>query len=205
MAGDKFRAAPNLVLFNSARAHGDIYGPRANNTRSRFYKTWKRAKDDVHTVNATEPAIHAKRRKLLNLIFTEQSLKAASPLVAAHIDRWIELLLDTAAEGSKDVHEKPSIARSWSRPLDMPTWVDHLAFDILGDLYFGENFNTKEPGENKMKKIPPLIIRNVAAGYKVVHTFPFSTTLEMQKSNTIADIPITISRSCTFPTAAWIV
>jgi hypothetical protein len=37
--GDTFRAAPNLVLFNDPRAYTDIYVPRANITRSSFYRT----------------------------------------------------------------------------------------------------------------------------------------------------------------------
>jgi cytochrome P450 len=46
------------------------------------------------TINSTVPAIHAKKRKASNLAFTEQSLKASGPLMAAHIDRWIDLLVN---------------------------------------------------------------------------------------------------------------
>jgi cytochrome P450 len=136
--GDTFRAAPNLVLFNNPRAYADIYAARANITRSSFYRTWKRGKHAVNTINSTDPAIHAKKRKALNLAFTEQSLKAAGPLMVVHIDRWIELL----ANESK---------AEWSFPRNMAVWVDYLVFDILGGLCFGESFNTKEPGENKLK------------------------------------------------------
>jgi cytochrome P450 len=80
------------VLFNTSGAYADIYAARANITRSSFYRAWKRSKYDVNTINSTNPAVHARKRKLLNLAFTEQSLKAAGPLMAVHIDRWIELL-----------------------------------------------------------------------------------------------------------------
>jgi cytochrome P450 len=150
--GDTFRAAPNLVLFNTPRAFTDIYAARANITRSGFYRAWKRNKDDVSTINSTEPAVHAKKRKALNLAFTEQSLKAAGPLMAVHVDRWIELIVSDSNE-------------EWSPPRDIAAWVDALVFDILGDLCFGESFNTKELGENKLKKLPHLIMKQVSIGY----------------------------------------
>jgi hypothetical protein len=62
--GDTFRATPNLVPFNSTRAYLDIYGARANITRSGFYQAWKRNKHDVSTINSTDPAIMQRRRRL---------------------------------------------------------------------------------------------------------------------------------------------
>jgi cytochrome P450 len=150
--GDTFRAAPNLVLFNSQRAFTDIYSARAKTKRSAFYRAWKRNARDLHTICCTEPDQHAKKRKALNLAFTEQSLKIAGPLMANHIDRWDELLFGDAAE-------------TWSPSRNMATWVDYLVFDIIGDLFFGENFKAKEPGENKLKHIPHLIMKNMKIGY----------------------------------------
>lgn len=107
---------------------------------------------DIHTINLIEPEVHAKKRKTLNLAFTKQSLKAAAPIMAAHIDRWVDLLCD----GTDGV---------WSFHHDMVTWVDHLVFDVLGDMCFGEAFNTKEPGENTLKRIPHLLMKQVKLGY----------------------------------------
>ncbi|ORX93613.1 benzoate 4-monooxygenase cytochrome P450 [Clohesyomyces aquaticus] len=148
--GDKFRTAPNLILFNSTRAFNDIYGSRSNCKRSGFYRVWQRNKDDIHTMNSTDPALHAKKRKLLNLVFTEQSLKAASPLIVSHIDRWIDLLTEETED------------QGWTCPHNMATRVDYLVFDILGDLCFGQSFNTKEPGENKLKKIPHFVMQQMS-------------------------------------------
>ncbi|KAH7412370.1 cytochrome P450 monooxygenase-like protein [Phaeosphaeria sp. MPI-PUGE-AT-0046c] len=150
--GDTFRAAPNLVLFNKPQAYQDIYGARAKITRSGFYRSWKRNEHDVNTITATEPALHAKKRKALNLAFSEQSLKAAGPLMAEHIDRWIELLTSDAGDG-------------WSSPQNLAPWVDNLVFDLIGDLCFGESFDTKEPGKNRLKQIPHLIMKHVKIGY----------------------------------------
>ncbi len=150
--GDTFRASPNLVLFNSTRAFTDIYSARANVARSKFYHVWKRGDNDVHAVNSTDPATHAIKRKTLNLIFTDQSIKAAGTIITPHIDRWVELLTENTD-------------KTWSPPRNMAPWVDALVFDILGDLCFGENFKTKEPGENKLKNLSHLIMKGVRFGY----------------------------------------
>jgi hypothetical protein len=74
--------------------------------------------------------------------------------MAAHIDRWDDILVDEAAE-------------TWSPPRNMVRWVDFLVFDILDDLCFGEEFNAKELRENKLKQIPHLIMKHVKLGYMV--------------------------------------
>ncbi|KAF2804404.1 benzoate 4-monooxygenase cytochrome P450 [Mytilinidion resinicola] len=168
--GDKIRAAPDLILFNTTRAYADIYGPRANTTRSAFYKMWQRSEHDVNTITATDPVLHAKKRRLLNLAFTEQSLKAASPFLVRHIDRWAELLVGEVDAGTEQDEVKNAALggkRLWSSPRNMATWIDYLVFDLLGDLCFGQDFKTKEPGENKLKSLPHLIMKHVAVGYKL--------------------------------------
>jgi cytochrome P450 len=157
------------VLFNTSGAYADIYAARANITRSSFYRAWKRSKYDVNTINSTNPAVHARKRKLLNLAFTEQSLKAAGPLMAVHIDRWIELL-------TKDSEK----SKPWPPPRNMALWIDALVFDILGDLCFGESFNTKEPGENKLKKLPHLIMKQVSIGYMLSKSGLLNLVLYLQ-------------------------
>lgn len=165
--GDTFRAAPNLVLFNTPGAFNDIYASRGNTTRSSFYRAWKRNERDVTIFNSTEPAAHAKRRRILNLAFTEQSLKASGPLMTAHIDRWIEILIEEATE-------------TWSSPRNVAMHTDELVFDILGDLCFGEKLNTKDPGENKWKLVPRLSMKAIRFGYLLSKTSFFDVFLFLQ-------------------------
>ncbi|PSN64804.1 cytochrome P450 [Corynespora cassiicola Philippines] len=95
--GDKFRVAPNLVVFNNPEVYNQIFS----------YKT---------------------NRKLLNLAFTDHSIKAATPFIN-NLD-------------------------GWSKNRDISHEANYLLFDILSDLCFGADFRTKERGENKYKKIP---------------------------------------------------
>ncbi|KAH7411539.1 benzoate 4-monooxygenase cytochrome P450 [Phaeosphaeria sp. MPI-PUGE-AT-0046c] len=159
--GGKVRAAPNLVVFNSPNAYNSIFSHKANVKRSKFYDAWSRNSDDVNALMTSDIEIHARKRRLLNLAFTDHSVKAAGPFIAMHIDRWNELLLDS--EGGID---------EWSCPRDVSTWTMYLVFDILMDLCFGAVMNTKEPGENPFQKIPQAFDDFVSYNYPITKT-PF--------------------------------
>jgi cytochrome P450 len=78
--------------------------------------------------------LHAKKRRMLNLAFTDQSVKASGQFMARHIDRWNELLVSTQDSNGRD---------EWSESHDISTWANYLVFDILGDLCFGADSTRK--------------------------------------------------------------
>ena len=155
--GGKVRAAPNLVVFNSPDAYNSIFSYKANVKRSKFYDTWPRNTDDVNTLMTSDNEIHARKRRLLNLAFTDRSVKAASPFIAKHTDEWNELLLNS--EENKD--------DGWSSPRDISPWAKYLVFDVLMDLCFGAVMDTKKPGDNPLKKIPMTFDEFVNYNYPV--------------------------------------
>lgn len=132
------------MVFNSPDAYNSIYLHKANVKRSKFYDTWSRNADDVNALMTSDVEVYAKKRRLLNLAFPDHSVKAAGPLMGQHTDRWFELLLESKAKGDE----------GWSLPRDISTWAMYLVFDVLMDLCFGAAKNTKEPGENPLKKVP---------------------------------------------------
>ncbi|KAF2741963.1 cytochrome P450 monooxygenase-like protein [Sporormia fimetaria CBS 119925] len=159
--GSKVRAAPNLVLFNSAEAYNNIYSSRSNVKRSKFYDAWSRNEDDINILMTSSKEIHARKRRLMNSAFSEKSVTASGAFIAKHVDRWNELLLHEGATKESG---------QWSPARDIATWANHLVFDILGDLCFGADFRTKEPGPNKLKKIPD------AFDIFVTFTYPITKT-----------------------------
>ncbi|KAF2676797.1 cytochrome P450 [Lentithecium fluviatile CBS 122367] len=154
--GDKIRASPNALLFNTSEAWHSLFDKKTNVRKSGFYEAWMRNKHDINTLSCTDVELHHKKRRLLKLAFTEQSLKAWGPFMARHIDRWNELL----PEEKRDED-------GWSEPQDLSKWSDFLLFDLLGDLCFGMNFATKEPGENKLKTIPHFIAKHMMINYPI--------------------------------------
>ena len=135
---------PGIVDFQSAQALRDILGFKSNVQRSKDYELWQRTETDINTINTSNVALHHKKRRILNLSFTEKSVRAAGVFIQRHVDRWNELLTDE--EG-----------KSWSRPRNISEWNDYLVFDILCDLCFGKSLNIKEPGENPFRNVPKTV------------------------------------------------
>ncbi|KAI0505420.1 cytochrome P450 monooxygenase-like protein [Xylaria bambusicola] len=142
--GYRVRIEPNTVLFCHPQAYDAIYSMKANVRRGRFYEALKRDVNDTSTLTCIDVAAHAKKRRCLNLCFTERSILAACRFVIAHVDRWIDIIT------SEDIQD----ADEWSQPLNFSDKVDALIFDITSDLSFGKSFNIKEPEDNPFKDIP---------------------------------------------------
>ncbi|RYP41689.1 hypothetical protein DL767_000894 [Monosporascus sp. MG133] len=157
--GNKIRPEPNTVLFCDPEAYADIYGMKSNVRRSKFYTAWRRNDRDKTTLNTVDVAEHARKRRLLNLCFTEKSVRAASNFIIKHVNRWNHLLVEKNGA-------------DWSDPVDFSEKVDALAFDIMGDLCFGKSFNVKEPGENPLKAVPHNIIEYMRFYYPICRS-PF--------------------------------
>ncbi|KAF2797965.1 benzoate 4-monooxygenase cytochrome P450 [Melanomma pulvis-pyrius CBS 109.77] len=152
--GNKIRVEPNTVVFRSPAASRDIYGSKANVKRARFYDALMRKEEDRNTITTLDNTLHAKRRKLLNLAFTERSLRASTVFMQQHIDRWNELLV------GNDISD-------WSEPRNFTDWVDRLVFDILGDICFGKSFEIKEEGNNPIREVPHAIVKTMRFVYTI--------------------------------------
>ena len=137
---------PTMVLFNTPKAYRDIYNYKANVKRDKSYDAWSRNEGDVNTLTTSNVAVHARKRKLLNIVFTENSVRSAAAFIIKHLDRWNELSIN---------------GDDWSEPINLSKWTHCLVFDILGDLCFGKSFGIKEPGENPFKVIPEAITSHV--------------------------------------------
>ncbi|KAF2878581.1 cytochrome P450 monooxygenase-like protein [Massariosphaeria phaeospora] len=141
--GDKVRITPNEVLFLAPQAHRDIYGGKANVTRAKSYEAWDNNTGEPNTALATDMAVHARKRKILNQAFTDKALKDATIFMAYHIERWLDLL-----------------------------WCSWVVFDMLGDLCFGRSFEIKEPRPNPIREIPNHIETHLKIFYPILHS-PF--------------------------------
>ena len=139
--GSKFRAGPDTVLYSSSGAFRDIYSLKANVKRSQNYNAWKRNEGDVTVMTTTDVAAHAKRRRILNTVFTDKLVRSAAAFVIKHVNRWNDLSLESSDD-------------DWSEPTDMSTWSECLVLDIMSDLCFGKSVHIKEPGENPFKAVP---------------------------------------------------
>ncbi|KAI0854359.1 cytochrome P450 [Daldinia vernicosa] len=155
--GDKIRPEPNTVLFNNPEAYPDIYSQKSNVKRSKLYRAIQLNGFEDTTLTTTDVAGHARKRKLLSLAFTENSVRAASNFVIQHLDRWNQLLIEDADS-------------DWQPAVDISEKVNGLVFDIMGDLSFGKSFDVKEPGVNPLKAIPHSITDYLSLNYTIAHS-----------------------------------
>lgn len=154
--GSKVRPEPNLVLFCDPDAYLDIYGMKSNVRRSHFYTAWKRNDRENTTLTTVDVEAHAKKRKVLNIAFTEKMVRSASSFIINHVDRWNQLLLEENGNSTE-----------WSTPTDLSHKLDALTFDIMGDLSFGKSFDIKEIGNNPLKEVPQCITEYMRFYYPV--------------------------------------
>lgn len=152
--GSRIWVGPNRIVFDSPKAYLDIYSHKANVKKSNMYAAWQRREEDINTLATTDVALHAKKRRRLNTVFTKESIISAASFVVKHVDRWNELSL-------------PGDDRQWSQPINLTDWTDCLVFDILGDLCYGKSFEIKEPGGNPLKIMPHAIVRYMRFYYPV--------------------------------------
>ncbi|KAH8688934.1 hypothetical protein GQ44DRAFT_734452 [Phaeosphaeriaceae sp. PMI808] len=120
-----------------------IYSMKSNVRRSAFYVGLTTKIREKNTLNTIDPTEHTHRHKVLNTCFTDQSVTAVSAFIGRHIDHWHQILLDE--------HDGKT---EWSAYLNLSQKMDHLVFDIMGDLCFGRSFYIKEPGDNPLREVP---------------------------------------------------
>ncbi|KAH7310529.1 benzoate 4-monooxygenase cytochrome P450 [Stachybotrys elegans] len=154
--GNTIRVGPNLVLFCDPEAYSAIYNMKSNVRRSVFYEGLTMNMQEKTTLNTIDPAEHAERRKKLNTCFTENSVNFVSAFISKHVDRWHHIMLD----------EHNSVTE-WSNSIDFGQKLDHLIFDIMGDLSFGRSFDLKETGENPLREVPQNITQYLKFYYPI--------------------------------------
>ncbi|KAK3321254.1 putative cytochrome P450 [Cercophora scortea] len=135
--GHVVRVAPNELSFNSAQSFRDIYGFRPGHKtfiKSEFYDGGSFASRGVHSiVSERDPVAHGQMRRLLAHAFSNSSLKEQEELVAKSVDRFIKLV-----KAKTDGGQIFDIAKGFER----------MAFDIIGDLGFGQTFDALDTDED---------------------------------------------------------
>lgn len=119
------RIAPNALSFSSASSWRDIYGHTTN--RATFLKTdWYNDGTHPNLASSRDPEQHSRMLKLLNSGFSSKALLEQEDIIQEYIDVLIVQL---------DVH-------ATGKSADMTQWYNFAAFDIVGDLSFGEPFGS---------------------------------------------------------------
>ncbi|KAM3417726.1 hypothetical protein BST61_g5959 [Cercospora zeina] len=130
--GRLVRIAPNEVSVNDPEAVQLIYGIKSKFTKTDFYPIWK--PDAFATKHADQftdldESHHAARRRLLSNVYSMSSVLESE----AHVDVCTELFMARLSEFAAD-----------GQVLDLGIWLQMYAFDIIGELFFGQAFGFME-------------------------------------------------------------
>jgi len=98
--------------------------------------------------------VHARKRRILNSVFSERAVRSSESFIIKHVDRWCDILEEDTKNG-------------WTEPKNMSVLSEALVFDIMGELSFGASFDIKEKKENPFKSIPHSIAEYMQFMYPV--------------------------------------
>ena len=143
--GKVVRYGPDKISIDSNVALSDIYGYKANVRKAQFYAAFPATKGSWSTHSVIDKALHARKRRVLSQGFSDAALKGLQPHILSVIRTFTEAIGDfrsrDAFGGKKE--------QTWSTPKDMAKWSNYMSYDVLGDVCYGESFDTLERPDNR--------------------------------------------------------
>ncbi|KAI4137673.1 MAG: hypothetical protein L6R39_007164, partial [Caloplaca ligustica] len=136
--GSVIRVSPNELSFSSYESCKAIYGSSPDRPifpKSDFYDIFGAGFKCGCIGSERDPVKHTQMKRFLAPAFSNKALSEQEDIVQACIDAFI-LRLKIAGGTEKRGHG-----------LDMTVWFDMLAFDVLGEMAFGESFHCIEEGK----------------------------------------------------------
>ncbi|KAJ7598951.1 cytochrome P450 monooxygenase [Mycena floridula] len=140
--GPIVRIAPNHVSIAEPDALAIIYAHGNGALKSSFYDAFVSIQRGLF--NTRDRHEHTRKRKIISHIFSQKSVVEFEPQIRLYVEQLISQwsrLFDLAVKGESGSDGEGGWSghdgRLW---LDCLPWANYLAFDIIGDLAFGEPF-----------------------------------------------------------------
>jgi cytochrome P450 len=134
---DIVRIAPDELSFARADAFNAIYSNAPGRHAFPKSKTWHSniPGRPLSVFVALDPKVHSRFRKAMEPAFTEKSVRMQEPIIQQNVGLFISQL-------SKLASADPAGA-----VVDIVQWFAYIAFDLVGDLAFGETFGSLQASE----------------------------------------------------------
>jgi benzoate 4-monooxygenase len=160
--GDFVRLSPTHVSISHPDSIKEILGHGNGFNKSEFYYAFDNIEQGIFTTR--DRAKHSRKRRFVSHMFSPKAMVEFEPsmtVALSTLGRQMESLIDTgrAKQYVSLSHLDPQIAAVEGKDegaLDAAMWSGFLAFDIIGDLAFGEPFGFVESGydnESRIKKL----------------------------------------------------
>lgn len=134
--GPVLRVSPNELSFASVSSWKSIYGHRSGGmqpTKSEFYDMYGSGFRSLCIGSERVPEKHRQMKSFLSAAFSTKALLEQEPLVSQIVDAFVTRL---GKDGGPE-----------TTGLNMTKWTEMVAFDILGEMAFGESFECILRGE----------------------------------------------------------
>ncbi|KAL9593652.1 MAG: hypothetical protein Q9219_007453 [cf. Caloplaca sp. 3 TL-2023] len=133
--GHAVRVAPNEISFSNDTGWKTIYGQRSiemqkDPTFSLLTPTGVQRRSDIQVADRET---HIRQRRLLSHAFSEKALREQEGILQAHVSKLLRQFSRTCNTGA----------------VDLVAWFNFLntAFDLIGDMAFGEDFGCLNRGD----------------------------------------------------------
>jgi len=136
--GKVVRIQPHHVSIADADAIPDIYGHGNGFLKSEYYDAFVSIKRGLF--NTRDRAEHTRKRKTVSHTFSAKSVGQFEQYIHHNLQE-LQKQWDIRAESVKDKD-------GWY-PMDALNWFNYLAFDVIGDLAFGEPFGMLKKGKDE--------------------------------------------------------
>ena len=134
LLGPVFRVSPNELSFASVGSWKDIYGhqPAGKETlpKSEFYDMYGSGFKSLCIGSERNPLKHRKMKSSLTAAFSTKALQEQEHIVDKIINRFLDKIQENEGNG-----------------MNVTKWYEMFAFDILGEMAFGDSFGSLERGQ----------------------------------------------------------
>ncbi|KAG0649869.1 Cytochrome P450 53 [Hyphodiscus hymeniophilus] len=150
--GDFVRIAPNHVSVAHPHSIRDVLGHGNGFLKSEFYYAFDNIEDNIFTTR--DRLKHSRKRKIVSHMFSPKSMLGFEPYITKALAIYgsqMEAMIETGKAGryvelgrvDERIKERQ---RKGEAALDAAKWSGFLAFDIIGDLAFGDPFGFTAAG-----------------------------------------------------------
>ncbi|KAK9426646.1 putative Cytochrome P450 [Seiridium unicorne] len=130
MKGHAVRVSPNELSFSSLQSYKDIYGfppPGGQHcTKSELYDIIGSSFKTACIASERDPQVHARKKKHLAAAFSAKALAQQEEILRRCIDDFVGKI--------------GPISQRSPNGINMVEWFEMSAFDLLGEMAFGESF-----------------------------------------------------------------
>lgn len=141
--GPVFRVSPNELSFASVASWKDIYGhqlaAKQPLIKSEFYDMYGSGFKSLCIGSERVPQRHRRMKSSLGPAFSTKALLEQEDIVAKVVDSFVIRIGRDGGPGSQG--------------MNMTKWFEMVAFDVLGEMAFGESFHCIEDGQHSLLEI----------------------------------------------------